>query len=69
MQLTVSKITAYFEIVVNTKLKAAENDANRQKRLDEGKDVYPMSKAEKVGEACSRLCHLSSNLFIDDILF
>ena len=47
-QLTISKITAYFEIVVKTKLKQAEEDGTRQKRLDQGLDVVPMTQAEKV---------------------
>jgi hypothetical protein len=45
----VSKISAYFEIVVNTKLKERANEAQRQKRLAEGKDIFPMTQAEKVG--------------------
>jgi hypothetical protein len=48
-QLTVSKVSAYFEIVVNTKLKERANEAQRQKRLAEGKDIFPMTQAEKVG--------------------
>jgi hypothetical protein len=47
-QLTVSKVSAYFEIVVNTKLKERANEAQRQKRLAEGKDIFPMTQAEKV---------------------
>jgi hypothetical protein len=47
-QLTVSKVSAYIEIVVNTKLKEKANEDSRQKRLAEGKDVFPMSQAEKV---------------------
>jgi hypothetical protein len=44
----VSKVSAYFEIVVNTKLKERANEAQRQKRLAEGKDIFPMTQAEKV---------------------
>jgi hypothetical protein len=34
--------------VVNTKLKEKANEDSRQKRIAEGKDVFPMSQAEKV---------------------
>jgi hypothetical protein len=44
----VSKVSAYFEIVVNTKLKERANEAQRQKRLADGKDIFPMTQAEKV---------------------
>mmetsp|Transcript_21771 Transcript_21771/g.36403 ORF Transcript_21771/g.36403 Transcript_21771/m.36403 type:complete len:780 (+) Transcript_21771:27-2366(+) len=46
-QLTVSKVAAYVEIVVNTELQRRENEAQRQKRLDAGKEVLPMTDAEK----------------------
>jgi hypothetical protein len=46
-QLTISKVSAYMEIVVNTKLKARKNEAERQARLDEGKDVMDMTEPEK----------------------
>jgi hypothetical protein len=57
-QLTVSKVSAYFEIVVNTKLKERANEAQRQKRLAEGKDIFPMTQAEKVGlfKTCNIRC-------------
>ena len=47
-QLTVSKVTAYIQIVVNTRLKENANEASRQKRLDAGEDLFPMTEAEKV---------------------
>jgi hypothetical protein len=45
----VSKVSAYLEMVVNTRLRAAKNDTERQAKIDQGIEVFPMSKPEVVG--------------------